>query len=46
MISLLIGVGVLFLAVIAAAVIDPWPRPSGDDADHHAPTMDAIARSI
>jgi hypothetical protein len=45
MISLLIGVGVLFLAVIATAMIDPWPRP-GDDADDHVPTMNTIARSI
>jgi hypothetical protein len=46
MISLLIGVGVLFLAVIAAAMIDPRPRPGDDDADLHAPTMDATVRSI
>ena len=27
MISLFIGVGTLLLAVVGAALIDPWPRP-------------------
>ena len=36
MISLLIGAGALFLAVIACAVIDPWPRPAGyEESDDH-----------
>ena len=32
MISLLIGLGALFLAVIACAVIDPWPPPFHEHA--------------
>jgi hypothetical protein len=45
MISLLIGVGALFLAVVASAILDP--RPSGtDEAGEGVPTMDAIALAI
>jgi hypothetical protein len=33
MISMLIGVGVLFLAVVLAATIDPLPRPPREEVD-------------
>lgn len=47
MISLLIGVGALFLAVIACAMIDPWSRPSGyDESDDHTHTIGATTLPI
>ena len=47
MISLLIGAGALFLAVIVSALIDPWPRPSpGEDGDETVLTVDATMLPI
>ncbi len=45
MISLLIGVGALFLAVIASAIVDPWPSGPRDDDDCIA-TMNAVTLSV
>jgi hypothetical protein len=40
MISMLIGVGVLFLAVVLTATIDPWPQPPCEDVDDSSPTIE------
>jgi hypothetical protein len=45
MISLLIGVGSLFLAVFASAILDPRPSRT-EHADERVPTMDAITLSL
>jgi hypothetical protein len=41
MISLLIGVGALFLAVVIASIIDPRPQSPRRDVGHLSPTTDA-----
>jgi hypothetical protein len=48
MISLLIGVGALFLAVIVCAIFDPWPSPAdnADGAGDGMPTLDAIVLAV
>jgi hypothetical protein len=45
MISLLIGMGALFLAVIVASIIDPWPPPPRENIDDPSPTMTSCCRS-
>ncbi len=45
MVSLLIGVGVLFLAVVVAAILDPRPSRR-EDADRCMPGIDPITLSI
>jgi hypothetical protein len=48
MVSLMIGVGVLFVAVMICAVFDPWPSPGehADAADEGVPTIDAIVLAV
>lgn len=43
-VSLLIGVGALFLAVIASVIVDP--RSPRADVDHLSPTIDATVLPI
>ena len=45
MISLLIGVGVMFLAIVVSTMIDPWPPRTGDE-DDAALRMSAIVLSV
>ena len=42
MTALLLGVGALLLAVVAAALLDPQPSNT-DRADDQVPSMEAIA---
>jgi hypothetical protein len=46
MVWLLIGVGALFLAVIASVIFDPRPRPPREGGDHLLPTIDATTLPI
>jgi hypothetical protein len=46
MVSMLIGVGVLFLAVVLAATIDPWPQPPCEDVDDFSPTIEATTHPV
>ena len=52
MTTLLIAVGVLFLAVICRAALDPRPSEAAQEPEHHADAEDAtpitevIARSF
>ena len=45
MFSLLIGIGALFLAVVAAAIVDPRLQPSREDHDDLS-TIDATTLPI
>jgi hypothetical protein len=44
MFALVIALGVLVLAIVASAILDP--RPHGGDADDYGPVHDEIALSL
>jgi hypothetical protein len=46
MISMLIGVGVLFLAAVLAATIDLWQQPHCEDVDDFLPTIEATTLPV